>query len=180
MPIPRLHKFPRCSRPRLLSFHPGGCRAHRRLPDANEHDKAGQAENGSTNADDGLPARAPAAAYVFDQRVIERNRTAADVAEAPGQPGTFRMLSTIDSDSYSLTERKRFGVCLPSRLARTDSRVATKARRTDACGVDYVLTASIPTEFRNQKALENINVFKGFQWLRGQDLNLRPSGYECV
>ena len=31
---------------------------------------------------------------------------------------------------------------------------------------------------RNEKALENINVFKGFLWLRGQDLNLRPSGYE--
>ena len=25
----------------------------------------------------------------------------------------------------------------------------------------------------NQKALENISVFKGFDWLRGQDLNLR-------
>ena len=43
--------------------------------------------------------------YVFDQRVIERNRTAADVTEAPGQPGSFRMLSSIDPDSHPVTER---------------------------------------------------------------------------
>lgn len=31
---------------------------------------------------------------------------------------------------------------------------------------------------KNQKDPENINVFKCVDWLRGQDLNLRPSGYE--
>ncbi len=51
---------------------------------------------------------------MFDQRVMERNRTAADVVEALGQQGSFRMLIAIDSDSRSVTERKRaFAARLP-------------------------------------------------------------------
>lgn len=42
---------------------------------------------------------------MFGQHVMEPDRTAADVAEAPGQLGTFRTLSTIDSDSHPVTER---------------------------------------------------------------------------
>ena len=38
--------------------------------------------------------------------MIERNRAAADVAEALGQPGSFRTLSAIDSDSHPATEQE--------------------------------------------------------------------------
>ena len=34
------------------------------------------------------------------------------------------------------------------------------------------------TTGQKSKAPENINVSRGLEWLRGQDLNLRPSGYE--
>ena len=39
-----------------------------------------------------------AAGQGLGQRVIERNRTAADVAGAPDQPGSLRTLSAIDSE----------------------------------------------------------------------------------
>ena len=45
--------------------------------------------------------------YLFGQRVMERIGTVADVAEAPGQPGSFRTLSSIYFDSRPLTERTR-------------------------------------------------------------------------
>ena len=44
---------------------------------------------------------------MFGQRVIERNRAAADMAEALGQPGSFRMLIAITSDSHPVNERRR-------------------------------------------------------------------------
>ena len=49
-------------------------------------------------------AMAMSPGYVFGQRVMERNRTAAEVLKAPCQPDSFRTLSTIDSDSHPVTE----------------------------------------------------------------------------
>ena len=46
--------------------------------------------------------------------------------------------------------------------------------------VDHVLTVEFFGKCRESKTPENINVFGGFIWLRGLDLNQRPSGYEFV
>ena len=45
----------------------------------------------------------------FGQRVMELIGAAADVAEAPAQPGAFRLLSFIYSDSHPVSERTRSG-----------------------------------------------------------------------
>ena len=50
-------------------------------------------------------------------------------------------------------------------------------RRPGTC-VDSVLTRQTEAVSPESKALGNINVSKGLSWLRGQDSNLRPSGYE--
>ena len=44
--------------------------------------------------------------------------------------------------------------------------------------VDHVLTVEFFGKCRESKTPGNINVFGGFCWLRGLDLNQRPSGYE--
>ena len=46
--------------------------------------------------------------------------------------------------------------------------------------VDHVLTVEFFGKCRESKTPENINVFGGSIWLRGLDLNQRPSGYEFV
>ena len=76
-----------------------------RLPDCSGHDipleREKEVDRRLNLASEPSPASAcskHAAGQGLGQRVIERNRTAADVAEAPGQPGSLRTLNAIDSE----------------------------------------------------------------------------------
>ena len=70
--------------------------------------------------------------YVFGQRVMGRNRTVADVAEALSQLGSFRMLIAINSDSHPATEQKPPLSPTDALLART-APVPVKNRPQSVC-----------------------------------------------
>ena len=74
----------------------------------------------------------------------------------------------------------------PFRL-RTNSGIFPDASRSSSSSiqisrfsprVDHVLTVGFSGKFRESKSPENTNAFRGLIWLRGLDLNQRPSGYE--
>ena len=92
-----------------------------------------------------------AAGQGLGQRVIERNRTAADVTEAPGQPGSLRTLNAIDSE-FPLGDRTQTNGYPEGRgrrtrqvkrcLSRSENKFKVFANRANRCRNEYD-TASV-------------------------------------
>ena len=98
----------------------------------------------------------------------------------PQIPSGLRRMLTVDPKLGLLSSRP-FDTAWPRGHSGTSGSLTGPQRiqiSRPHTRVDHVLTVHISTHSSESKALENNSVFKGLIWLRGLDLNQRPSGYE--
>ena len=116
-----------------------------------------------------FPARAAGTGLVAANRTPECGRIAHGTRRHPCR--SSRLAGTWSSHSDCARNSGIFPDA--SRSSSSSIQISRFSPR-----VDHVLTVGFSGKFRESKTPENTNAFRGLIWLRGLDLNQRPSGYE--